>query len=124
MLALIAGTASVTLLELAPKVVGHLRENQARLAFDNVKLIAGEALKYLQNAPERFDLVFLDPPYRQDWLARLEPHLVKVLTPGARIYLEAEHPVDSYAGLELRKSGKAGQVHYRLFALPPAGESA
>ncbi|NSL56287.1 16S rRNA (guanine(966)-N(2))-methyltransferase RsmD [Uliginosibacterium aquaticum] len=116
--------ASVTLLELAPKVASHLRENQAKLAFGNLKLITGDALKYLQNTPERFDLVFLDPPYRQGWLERLEPHLAKVLAPGARVYLEAEEAVDAYAGLALRKSGKAGQVHYRLFALPPAGESA
>ncbi len=118
------GAASVTLLELTPKVMAHLRATQEKLALSNVRLVSGEALKFLQSSPGQFDLVFLDPPYRQGWLGKLAPHLSRVLAPGARVYLEAEEAVDEFPGLELLKSGKAGQVHYRLFALPPAGASA
>ena len=118
------GAASVTLVEFAPKVLAHLRGTQAKLALPNLHLVAGDALKFLQATPQQFDLVFLDPPYRQGWLERLEPLLHRVLAPGAKVYVEAEEAVDAFAGLNLLKSGKAGQVNYRLFEAPTARETA
>lgn len=118
------GAAKVVMVESAPKVMSNLRTAQTQLKFDNVQLIAGDGLKFLQTTQEQFDVIFLDPPYRQGWLDRIAPHLRRVLAPGARVYLEAEAAIDGFATLSLLKSGKAGQVHYRLFALPPAGEPA
>ena len=118
------GAAAVTMVESAPKVLAHLRATQDKLAFPNLKLVAGDALKFLATTPETFDVVFLDPPYRQGWLDRLAPPLTRVLAPGARVYLEAEEPVATFASLPCLKQGKAGQVHYRLFADPSAGEPA
>ena len=112
------GAAEVVMVEFAPKVMAHLRAAQGTLKFNNVRLLAADGLKFLQTTPEQFDVVFLDPPYRQEWLPRLARHLARVLAPGAKVYLEAEVPVDTFAELELLKSGKAGQVHYRLFTLP------
>ncbi len=115
--------ASVCMVEYAPKVMAQLRATQATLAMPGVQLVAADAAKFLQATPAQFDLVFLDPPYRQGWLARLAPQLARVLAPGARVYLEAEEAVDEYAGLQLLRSGKAGQVHYRLFGMSAPGES-
>jgi 16S rRNA (guanine966-N2)-methyltransferase len=70
-------------------------------------------------------VILLDPPYRQGWLERLEPKISRVLATGAKVYLEAEAPVEAFAGLACLKQGKAGQVHYRLFShAAAAGESA
>ena len=118
------GAAEVVMVEFAPKVMAHLRAAQSALKFDNVCLLAGDGLKFLQTTPAQFDVIFLDPPYRQGWLERLAPHLARVLAPGAKVYLEAEEALDSYAALELLKSGKAGQVHYRLFTQPSEEASA
>ena len=118
------GAAKVTMVEFAPKVMANLRAAQAQLKFDALQLIAGDALKFLETTQEQFDVVFLDPPYRQGWLDRLAPKLDRVLAPEARVYLEAEEAVDSFAGLHLLKTGKAGQVHYRLFTQITAGASA
>ncbi|MDP5241159.1 16S rRNA (guanine(966)-N(2))-methyltransferase RsmD [Uliginosibacterium sp. 31-16] len=112
------GAAEVVMVEFAPKVMAHLRAAQSALKFDNVRLLPGDGLKFLQTAPARFDVVFLDPPYRQGWLERLAPHLCQVLSPGAKVYIEAEQAVESFAGLTLLKQGKAGQVHYQLFCDP------
>lgn len=112
------GAASVTLVELAPKAIAHLRAAQANLKFAQVRLLNGDALKLLHTLPERFDIIFLDPPYRQGWLDKLAPHLPRVLAPGARVYIEAEHALESFAALTPMKQGKAGQVHYQLFCAP------
>lgn len=108
------GAASVTMVELAPKVLAHLRAAQARLQFANLRLIPGDGLKFLQTTPERFNVVFLDPPYRQGWLERVAPLLPRVLSPGARVYVEAEIPVAALGSLHQIKAGRAGQVHYQL----------
>lgn len=112
------GAASVTMVEAAPKVMAHLRAAQAQLQFPNVRLVGGDAAKFLQTCAGHFDVVFLDPPYRQNWLERLSPLLEPVLAEGARIYAEAEYPVTNLGRLRQTKTGTAGQVHYQLLCAP------
>ncbi|MBS1208725.1 MAG: rsmD [Proteobacteria bacterium] len=111
--------ASVTMVEFAPKVMAHLRTAQAKLQFNNLRLMPGDGLKFLQTTAEHFDVVFLDPPYRQGWLERLAPHLERVLAPEAQVYVEAEEAVTTLGNLCQTKSGHAGQVHYQLLCAPP-----
>jgi 16S rRNA G966 N2-methylase RsmD len=74
---------------------------------------------------ERFDLVFLDPPYGQDLLARSLPLTAGLLAPGALVYAEAALPLpfdpaegeavpDWLADWELVRHDKAGMVHFHL----------
>jgi 16S rRNA (guanine966-N2)-methyltransferase len=79
------------------------------------KVTQDDALKLITRLPpQSIDLVFLDPPFGQEWLERVLPILLPTLTPAARIYIEAEAWVE-YPGLALLKKGQAGQVHYHLF---------
>ncbi|HSD36602.1 MAG TPA: 16S rRNA (guanine(966)-N(2))-methyltransferase RsmD [Rhodocyclaceae bacterium] len=113
------GASEVTMLEFAPKVFAHLQKTQTLLGANNVRLVRGDALKFIavpQTHLQRFDLVLLDPPYRQGWLEKLAPHLPQWLAQDAKLYVEAEIPLESYAGLTVIKSGKAGQVHYHLLS--------
>jgi len=110
---------SVVMVEFAAKVMAHLQVAQAKLQFPNLRLVAGDGLKFLQTTQERFDVVFLDPPYRQGWLERLAPHLEQVLAPEARVYIEAEEAITNLGNLRQTKSGRAGQVHYQLLCAPP-----
>lgn len=81
-------------------------------------------LPALAAAGERFDLAMLDPPFGQDWLARILPLLAPVLEDGARVYVESGEAVDAGAlsatlppgagKLQSLKLGRAGQVHYHL----------
>ena len=59
----------------------------------------------------RYDIVFLDPPFRLGWLPRLLPLLPARLKPEARVYLEAEEPVTMPEGFETLKQSRVGQVH-------------
>ncbi len=109
------GAAHVTLVERDPRAYAVLQQNAALLGADALCCQRGDALRFIETTPERYDLVLLDPPYRLDWLARIEQGLPRVLTEGAYVYVEAEHPVARFAGLSSVKSGSAGQVHYQLF---------
>jgi len=81
----------------------------------NVELILGDALAYLAKARERFDVVFLDPPFRQNALPAVLERLQPRLAGGARVYIEAPAACMLGGRWHELKSARAGQVSYQLF---------
>jgi 16S rRNA (guanine966-N2)-methyltransferase len=120
------GAARVVMVETDRTVLAALRRCRERLAASDVEVVAGEALEYLARAGERFDVVFLDPPFRQNALPVLLAKLPPRLQPGARVYLEAADAVQAAAPWRELKRGRAGQVSYQLLqwsADDPSGVS-
>ena len=117
------GAAQVTMVERDPRALAQLEANAARLGASNVAIRRADALDFLRASgrvtAHAYDLVFLDPPFRQGWLARVEPLLGAVLTDDALIYVEAEHRVEQLGSRRIGRSGRAGQVFYQL--LEPDG---
>jgi 16S rRNA (guanine966-N2)-methyltransferase len=68
-----------------------------------------------------FDVIFLDPPFRDDPWAWLLPACAARLAPGGYLYAEAGHALAPPAPLSAWRSDKAGQVHYHLFVKPADG---
>jgi 16S rRNA (guanine966-N2)-methyltransferase len=111
------GAASVTQVERDPRVFAALRQNAESLASDRIKVVRADALEFAASAESqrnKFDLVFLDPPYRHQWLDRIAPHLEGMTKPDAWIYAEAEHALERLGAWRTTKRGKAGQVFYHL----------
>ncbi|MGB7990077.1 MAG: 16S rRNA (guanine(966)-N(2))-methyltransferase RsmD [Candidatus Methylophosphatis roskildensis] len=112
------GAARVTMVERDGKTLAQLEANAARLEASNIEIRRADALDFLRETARGeahgFDLVFLDPPYRQGWLARVEPLLGEVLSEAALLYVEAEHPVERLGSRRARRSGRAGRVFYQL----------
>jgi 16S rRNA (guanine966-N2)-methyltransferase len=118
------GAAQVVMIESAPKVVDSLKNNWQMLGNPaQVEIVRGDAVQYLTSTSQQFDLIFLDPPYRQGWIERLTPHLDRALKADAALYVEAERKLDN-PGPELAhwctmRHGKAGEVHYHLMRHAP-----
>lgn len=111
------GAAAVVLVERDQRAFAALRQNASALGGGRLEVVRADALEFAASAAgrgRRFDLVFLDPPYRQGWLERLWPLLPGIAAPGARLYVEAEAPVEPPAPWGLIRQGKAGQVFYHL----------
>jgi len=111
------GAAKVTLVEQDQGVFAALRQNAQALGSERLELKRSDALKFLQSAAkgaDRYDLIFLDPPYRQGWLERIEPMLDGVVNPDARLYVEAEHAIESLGKWSSVRAGRAGQVYFQL----------
>jgi 16S rRNA (guanine966-N2)-methyltransferase len=99
--ALSRGAAAVTFVESAPAALRALRANVTALGAE-AEIARADALKWLRSASGRarqYDLVFLDPPYRQAEAlgAVLSELLPAVLGPGALVVAES----DRRAPLEL-----------------------
>lgn len=108
------GAAHVTLVERDPRTFATLRDNADVLGPARLELIRADALKFIPRASRRYDLLFLDPPYHQGWIERVEPRLPGVLAQDARIYAEAEHPIERIGEWMTVRSGRSGQVFYHL----------
>jgi len=78
------------------------------------EIVHEDAFAYLRRASGEFDLVFLDPPFRQNALgAALEAVAARVAQQG-RVYVEAPEPVDPGAPWREVRRSRAGQVSYQL----------
>jgi 16S rRNA (guanine966-N2)-methyltransferase len=108
------GAARVVLVEADRVALAALRASRDRLEAAEVEIVASDALEYLARAREAFDVVFLDPPFRQNALPALLQKLPPRLRPGARVYLEAAQPVQAAAPWRELKRARAGQVSYQL----------
>lgn len=108
------GAGRVVMVERDPIVLAALERNRALLGALTVEVVRDSALEYLRRSTERFDLVFADPPFREDPWSELLGVLPARLAPGARVYVEAANPLEARPPWsELRRS-RAGQVSYQL----------
>ncbi|HNJ76090.1 MAG TPA: 16S rRNA (guanine(966)-N(2))-methyltransferase RsmD [Azospira sp.] len=109
------GAGKVVLVERAPRVADALDSNIRLLqGAGRVELLRQDALKFASSSSRAFDVVFLDPPYRQGWLDRLTPFLPRLLKTDGALYVEAEEALASLGEWVTVRSGQAGQVYYHL----------
>lgn len=117
------GVAHATLVESHAAAVQGLRATVTRLKAAHVDVIQADALAYLGTAPGGWDLVLLDPPFGQEWLARLWPRLPKLLAPGSLVYVEDDQPVEPPADFAMLRAARAGAVHYHVLQYRPGDAS-
>lgn len=109
------GAAKVVMVECAPRVLAALEANARMLAAgEGLEIVRADAVKFAASTALRFDVLFLDPPYRQGWIERLIPLLPHILTDDAVLYVESESALDACGDWRTVRHGKAGQVFYHL----------
>ncbi len=108
------GADYVALVERSRAAFAALQKHADGFACPRLELFCCDALKFAPSPGRRFDLLFLDPPYGQGWLARIESRLDQLATPNARLYAEAEMPLEGLGHWSVVKQGRAGQVFFHL----------
>jgi 16S rRNA (guanine966-N2)-methyltransferase len=129
------GAQSVTMLDNHTPVVRQLEASKAKLQADAVTVLRADALAFARDLAlrgQRFDLIFLDPPYQQEFLSQALPLCMPLLNEGGLVYAESGAPLpfmaagDPAAGesaaewlapWEAIRSDKAGMVYYHLLKL-------
>jgi 16S rRNA (guanine966-N2)-methyltransferase len=116
--ALSRGATHCVFIEPNTKQATHIKQNAALLNTDNFKLFVKNAELVLPTLKIKFDLVFLDPPYALDLWQSLASLIDPLLSPKAKIYVEADRPFEQLnlpTHWKLVKQTKAGQVWAGLF---------
>jgi 16S rRNA (guanine966-N2)-methyltransferase len=116
--ALSRGAQRAVLVDRDLQLVQHLKATAAKLGAEGVEVVASDALQFLLRPAQRFDVVFLDPPYASNVLSEVCAQLAKGwLAPEALVYLEASADGGLPAlplSWSLHRSKRAGQVGYHL----------
>jgi len=112
--ALSRGAASVVMIEKDPVALRALRDNAARLGATGLTVVRGDALEFARGARSRFDVVFVDPPYRLGLQAAALDLLRGLLAAGGRVYVEGDAAFEPPRGWAVFKRARAGNVHFHL----------
>jgi 16S rRNA (guanine(966)-N(2))-methyltransferase RsmD len=127
------GARSVTMIDTLGPVVRQLETIKEKLKAENVRILRADALacvRDLAQRGQRFDVIFLDPPYQQDFLSQVLPLCASLLKEGGLVYAESgaalplagaegaqEDRPDWLSGWELVRGDKAGMVYFHLLKL-------
>lgn len=117
--ALSRGASHVVMVEQSARVAEQLRKHVATLEAEHATVIQMDAVVFLKQSAQVFDIIFLDPPFRSDLVERCAKLIEEQgwLRPNGLIYIEA--PSKNFTLLlpptwELIRHRVAGQVSYHL----------
>lgn len=112
--ALSRNAKQLVMVELTKAVSKSLSENKAMLKAENCQILTLDAIQFLTDNQQQFDIIFCDPPYQKQWMDKLLPALGKHLSKDGVLYAEAEYEIKSNPQWEVIKQSKAGNVFYHL----------
>jgi 16S rRNA (guanine(966)-N(2))-methyltransferase RsmD len=118
--ALSRGAAAVTFVDSAPAAIRSLRANLEALGAE-ADVVRADALRWLRGAsgrPRQYDLVFLDPPYRQAGAlgGELSEALPSVLAPGALVISESDRRAPLELSMPTTDERRYGDTLIRIHA--------
>tara|TARA_A100001037_G_C15016605_1_gene574280 strand:- start:393 stop:995 length:603 start_codon:yes stop_codon:yes gene_type:complete len=120
--ALSRGAKEVVFVEKQKKLADSLKANLKRLkVYSSSQVLNANAFSIdFDNLPYKFDILFIDPPFRENLIQRSLDFVKSsnLLTPKALIYLECETElelVELTRDLNLLKESKGGQTQYCLY---------
>ena len=112
--ALSRGAARATLIDADQRAVTCIRRNVKACGFaDNAVILKSDAVSFLQRTSERFDIAFLDPPYRREILQQILPVLAEKMQKNGIIVCEHEPECklsERILHFDLQKQKKYGKI--------------
>ncbi len=111
------GASEVLLIEQDAVLVSGLLAVKQRLAATAVTALRADAQSWmLRAAPDRFELVLLDPPFDGGKAPAAAVAGARLVVPAGFLYVESGQPLDQPPpGCVLHRSLKAGAVHAQLW---------
>lgn len=112
--ALSRGAVKSTFVDQNPEAIVVVRENcQHTDLYKQSIVLTMNAQSFLAQCKQKFDVIFLDPPYRKQIFPALLQEVAKVAQDDANIFCETEPGVEfpnEIAGLVLKKQYRYGTV--------------
>lgn len=114
------GAASVCFNDFSRESLNVLKKNLAKLKGENVyKITCADFSSYLNGAREKFDLIFIDPPYAENFGASALEIIAarKLLSEnGVAVYERDRAFAGEVCGLETTDERKYGKTYLTFFA--------
>jgi len=116
------GADYVLMVENNPLIAQYLIDQKNQLQAEEVSVLLSDANIYLNQCRERFDVIFLDPPFSQNVLPNLLDTVRCHLTEQGLVYVEAASLPNNITTWSLLRYGKSRHTYYAL--LKPINPSA
>lgn len=107
------GAHKVVMVEKNRQAFQALRENAQKLGAQNLELVHADALQFVSSDRNAYHVIFLDPPFRNDYLPGVMAVLPQRLAKGGLVYVESGDVCEA-PGWEVWRQGRAGKVNYQL----------
>ena len=117
--ALSRGARRVVMVERDRATAAALRASAQSLQAANLEVVESDAMGFLGRPGERFDVVFVDPPYAENLVPVVMQRLAAHLADGARVYAESAAAIDLPPGWRAVREDRAGAVRYALYECAP-----
>ncbi len=111
--ALSRGAHKVVMVEKNRQAFQALRENAQKLGGQNLELVHADALQFVSSDRNAYHVIFLDPPFRNDYLPGVMAVLPQRLAKEGLVYVESGNGCEA-PGWEVWRQGRAGKVNYQL----------
>ena len=117
--------ASVTAVEKAATQYNFIARTARTLGADNLTLVRGDALRFINSATRGFDFVFADPPYDMPDFVSVPARVLssRLLNPGGLFIIEhnRHHDFSSLPGFLQHRA--YGSVNFSIFRKPSSNET-
>ena len=94
-----------------------IAQNSCALGLETVKVCERDVLAFLKESREKFDILFIDPPYSWDQCKKIWPLLQNVLTSDGLVYLEGKKNLHLPENIDILKESRLHGQHYYLTTL-------
>ncbi|MHB1094310.1 16S rRNA (guanine(966)-N(2))-methyltransferase RsmD [Thiobacillus sp.] len=108
------GADRVVMIERDLQAAGTLEKNRVVLGASQIDILRADALAWLANNRETFDLIFVDPPFDSGLAEAVLADLARHLKSGGYAYIEHGTHVVAPRGFIIHRSGRAGRSHFAL----------
>ncbi len=108
------------IVDIDPKSIKVIRENAERLRFQSeAEVLNKSAEDYLKSTKDRFDIIFLDPPYNKGFIKPVIVSIIEknILEDDGIIVLESDH-IDEHGemeGLSIIKQKRYGRTFVTIY---------
>lgn len=119
------GARSVTAVEMAATQANFIRSVKEKLGDEGLRVIRGDAFKFLASTKRPYDIVFADPPYDHPRFDEI-PELILnsgAVKPGTLVIVEHndKHDFSALPGFEQHRA--YGSVNFSIFRKPGTAEN-
>lgn len=114
------GARSVTAVEKASTQYNFIAKVAKILGVDNLRLVRGDALRFIATSSAKFDFIFADPPYDMPGFGDIPQAILDsaMLKPGTVFVMEHSKRFD-FSGLPyFEQHREYGSVNFSIFIIP------
>lgn len=115
--ALSRGAEIVVMVEKDAAVIRFLQASAASLNANKMSLVHQHASTFLTHDQNRYDVIFVDPPFDSNLLSEVLPQLPASLNPDGCVYVESRRKFVADNTWMIWKQSRAGNVNYCLLKL-------